>query len=78
VDLIQFALWRAPSGDVDDDVLLAALALLPAARVEVARSKRRCCSPPGLTAWRTRWASSFPSVMGKGEVTELEHAVDVA
>jgi hypothetical protein len=35
VDLIQFALWRAPSGDVDDDELLAALALLPAARVEV-------------------------------------------
>jgi hypothetical protein len=35
VDLIQFALWQARTGDLDEEALLAALALLPAARAEV-------------------------------------------
>jgi hypothetical protein len=35
VDLIQYALWRARTDDVDQEDLLAALALLPAARAEV-------------------------------------------
>jgi hypothetical protein len=35
VDLIQFALWRGHTGDVDEDSVLAALTLLPAARAEV-------------------------------------------
>jgi hypothetical protein len=34
-DLIQFALWHGRAGEVDESVLLAALALLPAARAEV-------------------------------------------
>jgi glutathione S-transferase len=34
-DLIQFALWRARSEEVGEGDLLAALALLPAARAEV-------------------------------------------
>jgi glutathione S-transferase len=34
-DLIHFALWRAQGGDAGDDLLLAALTLLPAARAEV-------------------------------------------
>jgi hypothetical protein len=33
-DLVRFALWRAGTGDLDDDALLAALALLPAVRAE--------------------------------------------
>jgi hypothetical protein len=33
-DLIQFVLWRANTGGIGDDALLAALALLPAARAE--------------------------------------------
>ena len=33
-DLVRFALWRAGGEDADDDVLLAALALLPAVRAE--------------------------------------------
>ncbi len=33
-DLVRFALWRAGDGPVDDDVLVAALALLPAVRAE--------------------------------------------
>ncbi|MBO0788557.1 MAG: DNA-binding protein [Actinobacteria bacterium] len=33
-DLIRFALWRAGTGDAGDEVLLAALALLTAARAE--------------------------------------------
>ena len=35
VDLIQFAVWRARTGDSYDEVLLAALTLLAAARAEV-------------------------------------------
>jgi hypothetical protein len=35
VDLIQYALWRSRTGDADEDDLLAALTLLPAARAEV-------------------------------------------
>jgi hypothetical protein len=35
VDLIQFALWRTHTSDVDEEDLLAALTLLPAARAEV-------------------------------------------
>lgn len=35
VDLISFAQWRANTGDVDDDAVLAAVSLLPAARAEV-------------------------------------------
>lgn len=35
VDLIHFALWRAQGSDIDEAVLLAALALLPAARAEM-------------------------------------------
>jgi hypothetical protein len=35
VDLIQFALWRAGTGDLTDEDLSAALTLLPAARAEV-------------------------------------------
>jgi hypothetical protein len=33
-DLIRFALWRAATGDAGDEVVLAALALLVAARAE--------------------------------------------
>jgi hypothetical protein len=33
-DLIQFALWRANTTGIGEDALLAALALLPAARAE--------------------------------------------
>lgn len=33
-DLIRFALWRANTGDLGDQDVLAALALLPAARAE--------------------------------------------
>jgi len=35
VDLIRFAVWRAGTGDPGEEELLAALALLPAARAEV-------------------------------------------
>lgn len=35
VDLIQFALWRSHTSDVDEEHLRAALTLLPAARAEV-------------------------------------------
>ncbi|SHN67303.1 hypothetical protein SAMN05660350_01506 [Geodermatophilus obscurus] len=35
VDLVHLALWRARSGSADDEDLLAALALLPAARAEL-------------------------------------------
>lgn len=35
VDLIQFALWRAGTGDLAEDGIEAALTLLPAARAEV-------------------------------------------
>jgi len=35
VDLIRFALWRSHTNDIDEDTLLAALTLLPAARAEV-------------------------------------------
>jgi hypothetical protein len=35
VDLIQFALWRTNTGEVDEEDLAAALTLLPAARAEV-------------------------------------------
>jgi hypothetical protein len=35
VDLIHFVLWRARTGDIDEDTVLAALTLLPAARAEV-------------------------------------------
>lgn len=35
VDLIQFALWRSRTSDIDEEALLAALTLLPAARAEV-------------------------------------------
>ncbi len=35
VDLIRFAVWRAQSGDIGEEDLLAALTLLPAARAEV-------------------------------------------
>jgi len=34
-DLINFALWRARLGDIDERTVLAALTLLPAARAEV-------------------------------------------
>jgi hypothetical protein len=34
-DLIRFALWRAGAGGLGEEELLAALALLPAARAEV-------------------------------------------
>jgi hypothetical protein len=34
-DLIQFALWRASTGDIGEETLFAALALLPAARAEI-------------------------------------------
>lgn len=34
-DLIRFALWRAGSGDLGDEELLAALTLLPSARAEL-------------------------------------------
>lgn len=34
VDLIQFALWGSRTGDADEEDLLAALTLLPAARAE--------------------------------------------
>lgn len=33
-DLIRFALWRSHAGGLDEEDLLAALALLPAARAE--------------------------------------------
>jgi hypothetical protein len=35
VDLIHFALWRAGISDLDERTVLAALALLPAARAEM-------------------------------------------
>ena len=35
VDLIRFVLWRSGTKDLGEDELLAALALLPAARAEV-------------------------------------------
>lgn len=35
VDLVQFALWRDSSGELDENGLLAALTLLPAARAEL-------------------------------------------
>ena len=35
VDLIQFAVWRSHSAEVGEDDMVAALALLPAARAEV-------------------------------------------
>jgi len=35
VDLIRFALWRTHTSDVDEEDLVAALTLLPAARAEV-------------------------------------------
>jgi hypothetical protein len=35
VDLIRFAVWRVGTGDLDEEELLAALTLLPAARAEV-------------------------------------------
>lgn len=35
IDLIQFAVWRSHTGEVDEDGLSAALALLPAARAEL-------------------------------------------
>jgi hypothetical protein len=34
-DLVHWALWRASTGDIGEDALLAALALLPAARAEM-------------------------------------------
>lgn len=34
-DLIRFALWRLDTSEVSEEVLLAALALVPAARAEV-------------------------------------------
>jgi glutathione S-transferase len=34
VDLIQFAVWRSHTSDLDDEDLVAALTLLPAARAE--------------------------------------------
>ena len=36
-DLIQFTVWRSHAGDTDDGDLVAALALLPAARAEADR-----------------------------------------
>jgi hypothetical protein len=35
VDLIRFAMWRAAVSDLDQEDMLAALTLLPAARAEV-------------------------------------------
>ncbi|HEU4426729.1 MAG TPA: DNA-binding protein [Pilimelia sp.] len=35
VDLIRFVLWRSGAKDIDEDDLLAALTLLPAARAEI-------------------------------------------
>jgi hypothetical protein len=35
VELIRFASWRSATGDFDEDGLVAALTLLPAARAEV-------------------------------------------
>src|ERR1022692_3862149 len=35
VDLIRFAVWRGGAGDLDEEELLSALTLLPAARAEV-------------------------------------------
>lgn len=35
VDLIRFAIWRAGAGALDEEELLSALTLLPAARAEV-------------------------------------------
>ncbi|MBO2458286.1 DNA-binding protein [Actinomadura violacea] len=35
VDLIHFALWRGNAGDLDERAVMAALALLPAARAEM-------------------------------------------
>ena len=38
-DLIRFALWRAGTGDLGEPDVLAALALLPAARAELDQSE---------------------------------------
>jgi hypothetical protein len=35
VELIHFALWCARAGDIEEELLMAALTLLPAARAEV-------------------------------------------
>jgi len=35
VDLVRFAVWRGQGGEANDDEVMAALALLPAARAEM-------------------------------------------